>query len=217
MEKHRLAIVDLDGTLLNVYSAETSFFFFLVRTGRIPPAKMLASIASFIWDIARKGFRTAIATNAFFLRGEKPEDIADWAHEFGRHFLDHAVPSSLREKIRDIKLKGCRVVLLSGSLQVLVDQLKDLIGADHLIGGTLEVEAGRFTGKKTGLHPFGRDKVSVLFERIAPESVDWEGSWALADRYSDLPVLELVGHPVAVNPDRRLRKLARERGWEVMG
>jgi HAD superfamily hydrolase (TIGR01490 family) len=217
MEKHRLAIIDLDGTLLNVYSAETSFFFFLVRTGRIPPARMLASIASFIWDIAGKGFRTAIATNAFFLRGEKPEDIADWARQFGRHFLDHAVPSSLREKIRGLKLQGCRVVLLSGSLQVLVDQLRDVIGADYLIGGTLEVEAGRFTGKKTGLHPFGSDKVAVLFERIAPESVDWEGSWALADRYSDLPVLELVGHPVAVNPDRRLRKLARERGWEVMG
>lgn len=217
MEKHRLAIVDLDGTLLNVYSAETSFFFFLVRTGRLSPVRALASAASFIWDVAGKGFRTAIATNARFLRGEKPEDVADWTREFGRYFLAHAVPVALRSKVAGLKLTGCRVALLSGSLQVLVDELKDLLGADLSIGGTLEVESGRFTGKKTGLHPFGKDKVAALFKQVWPESVDWENSWALADRYSDLPVLELVGRPVAVNPDRRLRKVARERGWEIIG
>ena len=60
-------------------------------------------------------------------------------------------------------------------------------------------------------------KLVALFLKIDPEDIDWARSWALADRHSDLPVLELVGHPVAVHADRRLRRLARKRGWEIVG
>ncbi len=60
-------------------------------------------------------------------------------------------------------------------------------------------------------------KVEALTRRIDPEGIDWSGSWALADRLSDLPILELVGHPVAVHADRKLRRLARQRGWEIIG
>jgi phosphoserine phosphatase len=60
-------------------------------------------------------------------------------------------------------------------------------------------------------------KVEALSRRIDLEGIDWSGSWALADRLSDLPVLELVGHPVAVHADRKLRRLARQRGWEIIG
>jgi phosphoserine phosphatase len=60
-------------------------------------------------------------------------------------------------------------------------------------------------------------KIDALFQKIDPGGIDWASSWALADRKSDLPVLELVGHPVAVHPDRKLRKLARQRGWEIIG
>ncbi len=105
-------------------------------------------------------------------------------------------------------------MLLSGSLQLLVDQLKDRLEAEILIGNELEVVDGKLTGRKTGIFPYGRMKLDALFQRIDPEGIDWAGSWALADRISDLPVLELVGHPVAVHADRKLRRLARKRGWE---
>ena len=104
-----------------------------------------------------------------------------------------------------------------GSLQVLVDQLKERLEAEILIGTDLEVVEGRLSGRKTGIFPYGRMKLDALFQRIDPEGIDWASSWALADRISDLPVLELVGHPVAVHADRKLRRLARKRGWEIIG
>ncbi|MCK7477264.1 MAG: haloacid dehalogenase-like hydrolase [Candidatus Moduliflexus flocculans] len=126
-------------------------------------------------------------------------------------------PTTCGRKILSLKVQGCRIVLLSGSLQVLVDQLKERLEAEILIGTELEVVDGRLTGRKTGIFAYGPGKIDALYKRIDPEGIDWAGSWALADRISDLPVFELVGHPVVVHGDRKLRRLARERGWEIIG
>lgn len=217
MNRQRLAIIDLDGTLLHATTAERVFFLYTVRTGKISLFRAMRFLFSFYRDVISSGLRKTISFNATFLRGEKPEVVKNWAREFGRVFLDHAVPAKLKEKIISLKKQGCMVVLLSGSLQILVEELKDVIDADYLIGGKLEVQDGLLTGQKKGVHPYGRGKVTALFDEIHPETVDWQNSWALADRYSDLPVFELVGNPVAVNPDRRLRRLARQRGWEIIG
>ena len=217
MNRTRLAIIDLDGTLLKGMTAERVFFLHLISHGRIKFSRAVYFLASFARDVLRGGLRRAIRSNAGFLRGEKPETVRKWAREFGRVFLRKAVPGDLQQKILSLKADGCRVILLSGSLQVLVDELKEKLGAEILIGGELETADGRLTGRKTGIYPFGEKKVEALFSRVDPESVDWERSWALADRRSDLPVLELVGNPVAVHPDRRLRRLARKRGWEIIG
>jgi HAD superfamily hydrolase (TIGR01490 family) len=215
--KTRLAVIDLDGTLLKGMIAERVFFLHLFVHGRIGALRAAGFLLTFFGDALLLGFRRAIATNARFLQGETPEKVRQWAREFGRAFLRKAVPDDLREKVLSLKQDGCRVILLSGSLQVLVDELKDRLEAEILIGGDLEVAEGRLTGRKTGIYPYGERKVDALFQRIDPGTVDWPNSWALADRMSDLPVLELVGRPVAVHPDRRLRRLARKRGWETIG
>ena len=217
VDRMRLAVIDLDGTLLKGMTAERVFFLHLVTHGRIGLGRAVSFLLSFAGDLLRGGLQRAIGTNARFLSGETPETVQIWAREFGRVFLRKAVPDGLREKILGLKQDGCRVVLLSGSLQILVDELKERLGAEILIGGELEAADGKLTGRKTGIHPYGREKVAALYSRIDPQAVDWERSWALADRISDLPVLELVGNPVAVHPDRRLRRLARKQGWETIG
>jgi HAD superfamily hydrolase (TIGR01490 family) len=216
-EKSCLAVIDLDGTLLKGMNAERIFYLHLLVHGRIGVMRMAAFLLTLIGDTVRLGFRRAIATNARILRGETPEAVRQWAREFGRVFLRKAVPDDLRSKILSLKQEGCRIILLSGSLQLLVDQLKERLEAEILIGTELEVDDGKLTGRKTGIFPYGRMKVDALFQKIDPVGIDWSGSWALADRKSDLPVLELVGHPVAVHSDRKLRKLARQRGWEIFG
>jgi HAD superfamily hydrolase (TIGR01490 family) len=213
----RLAVIDLDGTLLKGMNAERIFYLHLLVTGHVSIFRMTGFLLSVLRDIARMGFRPAIGSNARLLRGRTPEDVRQWANAFGHVFLRKAVPEDLRTKILSLKKEGCRIVLLSGSLQVLVDQLKERLEAEILIGNDLEVVDGRLTGRKTGIFPYGRMKLDALFQRIDPEHIDWASSWALADRHSDLPVLELVGHPVAVHADRRLRRLARKRGWEIVG
>jgi len=217
VDKARIAVIDLDGTLLKGMTAERVFYLHLVAQRRIGLRRAAAFLLSFAGDLLRGGLPRAIGSNAGFLRGETPETALHWAREFGRVFLRRAVPEDLRRKVLSLKEAGCRIILLSGSLQILVDELKERLGADILIGGELEEAGGLLTGRKTGIHPYGPDKVAALYARIDPLTVDWESSWALADRISDLPVLELVGHPVAVHPDRRLRRLAAKRGWEVVG
>jgi HAD superfamily hydrolase (TIGR01490 family) len=213
----RLAVIDLDGTLLKGMNAERIFYLHLLVRGHVGVLRMAGFLLTLVGDALRLGFRRAIATNTRILRGVTPEEVRLWAHEFGHVFLRKAVPDALRGKILSLKQEGCRVILLSGSLQVLVDQLRERLEAEILIGTDLEVVDGKLSGRKTGIFPYGRQKVEALFQKIDPGSIDWPNSWALADRKSDLPVLELVGHPVAVHPDRRLRKLAAARGWEIIG
>ncbi len=213
----RLAVIDLDGTLLQGQNAERIFYLDLLVHGRVGIFRMLGFLLALIGDTIRLGFRKAIATNSRILKGRTLEEARHWANAFGHSFLRKAVPEALRTKILTLKGGGCRVVLLSGSLQIIVDQLKDRLQAEVLIGTDLEVVDGRLTGRKTGTFAYGRMKPEALFERIDPDGIDWAGSWALADRLSDLPVLELVGHPVAVHGDRRLRRLASKRGWEIIG
>jgi len=213
----RLAVIDLDGTLLKGLNAERIFYLDLLIHGRVGIFKMAGFLLSLVGDTLRLGFRKAIATNTRVLKGRTEDEIRQWAGAFGQGFLRKAVPEDLRAKILSLKGQGCRIVLLSGSLQVLVDQLRERLEAEILIGTELEVDGGVLTGRKTGIFAYGPKKLDALFQRIDPEGIDWAGSWALADRRSDLPVLELVGHPVAVHGDRKLRRLARKRGWEIIG
>jgi phosphoserine phosphatase len=213
----RLAVIDLDGTLLKGMNAERIFYLNLLVRGHVSAFRMAGFLLSLSGDTLRLGFRKAIAVNSRILKGRTPGEVRQWAHDFGHGFLKHAVPEDLWAKILSLRMAGCRIILLSGSLQVLVDQLKERLEAEILIGTDLEVIEGQLTGKKTGIFPYGRMKLDALFHRIDPEGIDWAGSWALADRKSDLPVLELVGHPVAVHADWKLRRLARKRGWEIIG
>jgi HAD superfamily hydrolase (TIGR01490 family) len=213
----KLAIIDLDGTLLRRTSSEHSFFRFLVLRGRIGPVRLAGFLWTFAVDALKLGLRQAIGWNATYLRGETAEQIKAWAGDYGAAYLQEAVPAGLQERIRRFKSGGCLIVLLSGSLQVLAEELRDKLGVDIVIGRDLEVAGGKLTGHRRGIYPYAHQKIEALYQRVKPEEVDWPGSWAMADRLSDLPVLELVGHPVAVHPTARLRRHARRKGWEIIG
>jgi HAD superfamily hydrolase (TIGR01490 family) len=216
MEAQRLAIIDLDGTLLRRKSSEYSFFGFIVLRGKIGPLRLASFLLTFFRDALKLGLRQAIGWNATYLRGKTPETLEALARRYGRAYLREAVPEGLQARIRRLKSEGCLIVLLTGSLQVLVSELKEKLGADIIIGRELEVVRGKLTGHRSGIYPYARQKVEALFEKVSPAQVDWEECWALADRLSDLPVLELVGHPVAVHPTAGLRRHARQHGWEII-
>jgi HAD superfamily hydrolase (TIGR01490 family) len=213
----RLAIIDLDGTLLKGTSAERSFFFFLIFRAKIGPIRLARFTLTFLKDAVKMGFRRAVGTNIAYLRGETPEQVRQWADKYAERSLAEAVPAELRLKLAALKQDGYRLVLLSGSLQVLVELFKEALGTDLAIGQQIEVVAGKLTGRKAGIYPFGAEKLDALFARLDPSGIDWPNSWALADRLWDLPVLERVGHPVAVHPDAKLRRHAQQKGWEIIG
>jgi HAD superfamily hydrolase (TIGR01490 family) len=126
--------------------------------------------------------------------------------------LVYAEPMSLLERHRE---RGEPVYIVSAALQEIVDAVAADLGFDGALGTICEVEAGAYTGRSVrSLH--GEQKAAAVRELAGREGFDLAASTAYSDSHTDLPFLEAVGHPVAVNPDKELARVAAERGWDVM-
>jgi phosphoserine phosphatase len=112
---------------------------------------------------------------------------------------------------------GRSVYITTAASQELADILAQVLVLDGGIGSQFsEAVDGVYTGRPTGLFIYGAGKASAI-ERLAErEGIDLAESYAYSDSASDLPMLRLVGHPVAVNPDRELLRVARQEGWGVL-
>ena len=119
------------------------------------------------------------------------------------------------ELIEEHKAAGRKVYIVSASPEEIVLPLAEYLGVDEAIASRAKVdEEGKYTGEMER-YAYGPFKAEAMREAAASEGIDLSQSYAYSDSYTDAPMLEVVGHPVAVNPDRVLLKLAREKGWEV--
>lgn len=110
---------------------------------------------------------------------------------------------------------GREVVIVSSAPAEVVEPLAEYLGADRAIATRADLdEEGRYTGQ-LAFYAYGPYKSEAVRELAARDDVDLANSYAYSDSVTDLPMLETVGHPVAVNPDRELARVARERGWEI--
>lgn len=123
-----------------------------------------------------------------------------------------AFPAAIR-RVRAHRQLGHRTVLITGALDVVVEPLRPLF--DDVIATRLDEHAGTLTGELMAAPPTGETRAQVLADYAAAHNCDLTESVAYADSTSDLPMLEIVGFPVAVNPETRLAALARKRGWLV--
>lgn len=106
-------------------------------------------------------------------------------------------------------------ILLSASPHELVDSIGRRLGVHRSIGTRAAVDGGRFTGGIEGPFCYGPGKLAALQRSLG--DVDLDDAFAYADSASDLPILRACGRPVAVNPDRALRRVARAAGWPIIG
>jgi HAD superfamily hydrolase (TIGR01490 family) len=113
------------------------------------------------------------------------------------------------------KLCGRDVVLVSASGEEIVAPIARALGATHAMATRMVVEDGKYTGE-IAFYCYGEGKVQAIRELAAREGYPLEHCYAYSDSITDLPMLEAVGHPSVVNPDRGLRKEATERGWPVL-
>ncbi|HYU39227.1 MAG TPA: HAD-IB family hydrolase [Acidimicrobiia bacterium] len=110
---------------------------------------------------------------------------------------------------------GRKVVIVSSAPMEVVQPLSEFLGADEVIGTRAAVDAdGNYTGELE-FYAYGAHKAQAVRLLAAREHINLAMSYAYSDSITDLPMLELVGHPVAVNPDKELARVAREREWEV--
>lgn len=210
------AIFDVDGTLVG--SNVVSYYAWL-RMQELPAAARPLWLAAFLpkipyyWGldkISRAHFNRAFYKN---YAGWKPSRARHLGHEsFAGFTLDRIFPDALA-RLREHKAAGHRVVLLSGALDFLLEPMKDLV--DDVLCATLAVEDGVYTGELSGAPVAGDARARMLASFARRRNLDLSRSYAYADSISDLPMLEAVGNPVAVNPDRRLAAEAKKRGWDV--
>ncbi len=123
--------------------------------------------------------------------------------------------SEALELIAEHKAGGRRVYIVSAAPEEIVEPLAGYLGADGAIGTQAMVRAGRYTGQLLS-YSYGPHKADQIRRVAERDQLDLSASWAYSDSATDVPMLEAVGHPVAVNPDRALRRIARMRGWPVL-
>src|SRR5438270_11969961 len=112
---------------------------------------------------------------------------------------------------------GRRAYITTAASQELADILAQVLALDGGVGSQFsEVQGGVYTGEPTGLFIYGAGKAQAIEQLAAREGIDLAESYAYSDSASDLPMLRAVGYPVAVNPDKELRRIARQDGWELL-
>ena len=112
--------------------------------------------------------------------------------------------------------EGRRVFIVTAASHELAEMLAHVLAFDGGIGARSEVVDGRYTGRPDGPFTYREGKAEAIRGLAASEGIDLAASYAYSDSESDLPMLRAVGHPVAVNPDSALLRIAREEGWETL-
>jgi len=119
------------------------------------------------------------------------------------------------ELVREHEARGHVVAIVSGATKFVVRPLAERLGVKHFLYTRLEVEGGRFTGRVVEPICFEEGKIYWIQHFIERHGIDLAKSFFYTDSITDLPLLDLVGHPVAVNPDPRLYRMALRRRWPV--
>ena len=137
------------------------------------------------------------------------EDSIDMFNEF---ILNKSFPAAIR-RVREHRSLGHKTLLITGALDFVVQPLKPLF--DEILAPSLSTKGSNYSGKMNQVPPIGETRAAVLRDFADKHGIDLEESIAYAASTSDLPMLEAVGFPVAVNPETKLATLARRRGWLV--
>lgn len=204
------AIFDLDGTIIRT-SSEQVFLSTLLSQGEIPIPNILAWAAYFL----KVKSLSVAKTNKVYLRGLEMQRVEEIAHRCFVETLRPSIAPHISELIHAHRAEGRTVALMSGSLSILVRPFHEHFQTDLMVAHELETVDGRFTGQRASLHPYGENKAKLAEQLAAEHELDLSRSYAYGNHHTDAHKLALFGHPVAVNPDRKLRKIAKENGWQI--
>ena len=149
------------------------------------------------------------------IAGTRVRDLERLGHEVLAGVLPRVYPEVLREAYEH-QDAGRRVFIVTAASSEMAELMAHVLVFDGGIGTRSEVHDGIYTGKPEGPFTYRDGKAQAIRERAAEEGIDLAESYAYSDSESDLPMLRVVGHPVAVNPDAELERVARAEGWRIM-
>jgi HAD superfamily hydrolase (TIGR01490 family) len=209
-----LVLFDIDGTLVRG-STERRFWRYLFLRRRQGPRQILAGAWFLVRFLSRYGAQVTKKNKAYLL-GLRTGDVAALASDFVARETVPRLYEPAVERLRHHQRAGDTVALLSGTLEPIARALADHLGVQHVCATTCAERGGRYLAEPPVAHPFGAQKVGLAMKLAAQLGADLRLATAYADSAHDLNLLEAVGSPVAVRPDRRLLRAARARAWNVI-
>ncbi len=209
------ALFDLDQTLLAGFSA-TSFLRERFMTGRMTAQEMSATFyGGLAYGLGRTGFSGLMSATTAAYRGLAESTLQEIGEEtFVKHLARQIYPES-RAIVQAHQAAGHTVAIVSAATRYQAEPMARELGIEHVLCTDLEVENGVFTGAV--VHPtcWGEGKATAARGLAQREGLDLEDSYFYTDSDEDLPLLELVGRPRPLNPNRGLAQIAKERRWPV--
>jgi HAD superfamily hydrolase (TIGR01490 family) len=149
------------------------------------------------------------------IKGQRVVDLARMTPDVLAGILPRVYPQML-DVVRSHQDAGRPCYIATAASHPAAQILATALVMDGAFGTKWEIHDGVYTGRLDGPFAYGEGKAQALREFAAEQGIDLSASWAYTDAVSDLPMLEAVGHPVAVNPDVGLAEVARREGWDVL-
>jgi len=216
----QLALFDLDNTLL---AGDSDFEWgrFLITVGAIDEELHLARNAQFYEDY-KQGTLDIHAFLEFQLKplSHHPRSQLDaWHARYMETVIRPMITAKARALVEKHRANGDLLMIITATNSFVTGPIAREFGIAHLIGTVPEEIDGQFTGKVSGLPSFKEGKITRLLQWLEARGQNlqsFEASWFYSDSLNDLPLLKLVDHPVAVDPDPTLRAQAEQAGWPVI-
>lgn len=210
------AFFDIDGTLISKNSGPL-YMRFLRDRGEIRRRDAARTIYLFLkYKLGLLDIERAAASTSGWIRGRSEEAVAAHCRLWYRDMVRQYLQPAMVRRVREHRDAGHVVALLSSSTPYLATPIAEELGIEHMLVSRLVIENGRFTGEVHRPICYGAGKIHWARRFAEEHGIDLGASWFYTDSVTDLPMLEIVGHPEVVNPDPRLRREARRRGWNVM-
>jgi HAD superfamily hydrolase (TIGR01490 family) len=212
-----LAIFDLDNTLLRGDS-DYAWGQFLIERGIVDGAHYREANDRYYAQY-HAGTLDIMEFLAFALRPLAAHDRATldaWHDEYMRTKVLPMITGEARALVERHRAAGDTLLIITATNSFVTGPIARAFGVAHLLATEPEVQDGRFTGKVAGIPCFRDGKVKRLETWLRDNGESLADSWFYSDSHNDLPLLERVTHPVAVNPDESLALTARERGWPII-
>ena len=212
-----LAIFDLDNTLISIDS-DHAWGEFLLEQGAVDPVDYREANERFMADYNAGTLDIAAFLEVALkpLTEHSPEQLAAWHQQFMASKIEPNILSKAEELVARHRTRGDTLLIITATNRFITGPIAERLGIDHLIAVEPEVVDGRYTGRVVGTPSYREGKVVRLKQWLEDHDVSMEGAWFYSDSHNDLPLLEKVKHPIAVDPDDTLRKVAEERQWRIM-
>ena len=213
------AFYDLEGTLVSTNLVHTLGFYARRQQGLWQTAKKsvgtLAKLPFFgITDLYSRNVFNEVFFKSY--EGFSQDRLRYFSDELFEEVLKPAIYDGKPELIAQGKKIGQRQIVLTGALDFTIQRLMDFLGIDDYVANRLEFVNGYATGRVLPPVMASATKAKWIREYAERENINLSESYAYSDSISDLPMLSIVGHPVAVNPDFRLKQTALQHDWAIL-